>query len=148
MNFFPLCTAMVCPTISGVIVDLRDQVLWIFFSFRAFIPRIAFSKWLSMNGPFFSERMLLGLPLHDELIRSFVIARFVAQRRHAPWSHGVITFHAALAPSMRVIDRIHYHTAHCRTNSHVAGAACFSDRDVFVIQVADLTDSRHTIDIH
>ena len=33
MNFFPLCTAMVCPTISGITVDRRDQVLMTFFSF-------------------------------------------------------------------------------------------------------------------
>src|SRR5712691_7080309 len=34
MNFFPLCTAMVCPTNSGIIVERRDQVRSTFFSFR------------------------------------------------------------------------------------------------------------------
>ena len=33
MNFFPLCTAIVWPTISGITVDRRDQVLMTFFSF-------------------------------------------------------------------------------------------------------------------
>ena len=32
MNFFPLCTASVCPTISGTTVERRDQVLMTFFS--------------------------------------------------------------------------------------------------------------------
>jgi len=32
MKFFPLCTAMVIPTNSGVIIDERDQVLIIFLS--------------------------------------------------------------------------------------------------------------------
>jgi len=38
MNFFPLCTAIVCPTISGTTVERRDQVRITFFSLRAFIP--------------------------------------------------------------------------------------------------------------
>ena len=32
MNFLPLCTASVCPTISGITVERRDQVLMTFFS--------------------------------------------------------------------------------------------------------------------
>ena len=35
MNFRPLCTASVCPTISGITVERRDQVLMTFFSFAA-----------------------------------------------------------------------------------------------------------------
>ena len=35
MNFFPLCTASVCPTISGITVERRDQVLMTFLSFAA-----------------------------------------------------------------------------------------------------------------
>src|SRR6267143_987315 len=38
MNFLPLCTAMVCPTISGLTVERRDQVRNTFFSLREFIP--------------------------------------------------------------------------------------------------------------
>ena len=37
INFFPLCTAIVCPTISGMMVERRDQVRRTFFSFREFI---------------------------------------------------------------------------------------------------------------
>jgi hypothetical protein len=40
MNFLPLCTAMVCPTISGMIVERRDQVRITFFSLRWFIASI------------------------------------------------------------------------------------------------------------
>src|ERR1700730_527188 len=36
MNFLPLCTAMVCPTISGMMVERRDQVRNTFFSLREF----------------------------------------------------------------------------------------------------------------
>ena len=37
MNFLPLCTAIVWPTISGTTVDRRDQVLMTFFSLSRFI---------------------------------------------------------------------------------------------------------------
>src|SRR5262245_47488001 len=58
MNFLPLCTASVCPTISGIIVDRRDHVLWTLFSFAAFIFSIIFKRCLSMNGPFLTERAI------------------------------------------------------------------------------------------
>ncbi len=58
MNFLPLCTAIVCPTISGMIVERRDQVRTTFFSLRAFMPSIFTSRCASMNGPFFVERAI------------------------------------------------------------------------------------------
>src|SRR5215470_1014472 len=58
MNFFPLCTASVWPTISGVIIERRDQVLWTFFSFAAFIRSMTFKRCASMNGPFLTERAI------------------------------------------------------------------------------------------
>src|SRR5580700_4179156 len=60
MNFRPLCTAMVWPIMSGRIVDRRDQVLTTFFSFRAFIPSTFSRRWMSMNGPFLSERAIVS----------------------------------------------------------------------------------------
>src|SRR6185369_3667769 len=61
MNFFPLCTANVCPTISGMIVERRDQVRTTFFSLRAFIPSTLARMCASMNGPFFVERAMFLL---------------------------------------------------------------------------------------
>src|ERR1700693_3794105 len=37
-KFIPLCTAIVCPTISGTTVERRDHVRSTFFSLRAFMP--------------------------------------------------------------------------------------------------------------
>src|SRR5437763_8555090 len=65
MNFFPLCTAMVCPIISGTIVERRDQVLITFFSLRVFSPSTFTRRWPSTNGPFFSERAIDYLFLHS-----------------------------------------------------------------------------------
>src|SRR5256885_9616067 len=58
MNFFPLCTAMVCPIMSGTTVDRRDHVFTTFFSLRVFSASTFSRKCPSTNGPFLSERAI------------------------------------------------------------------------------------------
>src|SRR5436190_23685691 len=99
MNFLPLCTASVWLTISGTMVDRRDHVLMTFLSAPRFITSTFSSRWVSMNGPFFSERPIIGSrlsavgpdlflsPLHDEFVRRLAVARLVALRRQPPWRH-------------------------------------------------------------
>src|SRR5438874_9804962 len=53
INFFPLCTATVCPTISGMTVERRDQVRRNFFSLRELIFSMRVARYPSMNGPLF-----------------------------------------------------------------------------------------------
>src|SRR6266850_3305236 len=101
-----------------------------------------------MNGPFFCERMLLGLPLHNELVGSFVVSGFVPQCRLTPGSHRMIPLHTAFASAVRMIDRIHYHATHGWANSHVARASGLSNRNVFMVQVAHLTDRRYAVDVY
>src|SRR5580704_11928136 len=97
MNFFPLCTAMVCPIISGTIVERRDQVFTTFFSFRVFSPSTFSRRWPSTNGPFFSERAIDSLFLHsaqaaprraphllESSYRSRNAMRLRAKRAHKP----------------------------------------------------------------
>src|SRR5262249_48872737 len=55
----PSCTAIVCPTMSGMMVLRRDQVLMTFLSFAAFIASTFFSRWSSTNGPFFRLRDMI-----------------------------------------------------------------------------------------
>src|SRR3974377_1807861 len=64
INFFPLCTAIVCPIISGTIVERRDHVLTTFFSLREFSNSTLSRRWPSTNGPFFVERAIACLFLH------------------------------------------------------------------------------------
>src|SRR5689334_8314357 len=120
MNFFPLCTAIVCPTISGTTVERRDQVLMTFFSLTRFIPSIFSRSGVSMNGPFFSDllirRSLLLPALHDEAVRVLAVPRLVALGRLAPRRHRMTAARGlALAAAERVIDRVHRHAAHVRT---------------------------------
>src|ERR1700739_3502382 len=55
---------MVCPIMSGTIVERRDHVFTTFFSFRAFSPSTFSRRWPSTNGPFFVERAIAYLFLH------------------------------------------------------------------------------------
>src|SRR5579871_5129604 len=60
----PSCTAMVCPTMSGMIVERRDHVLITRFSPLALSTSTFLSRWSSTNGPFFRLRGIpSGLPL-------------------------------------------------------------------------------------
>src|SRR5215467_3241067 len=59
LNYLPLCTARVCPTISGITVERRGQVRTTFFLLRAFMSSIFTWRCLSMNGPFFVERAIV-----------------------------------------------------------------------------------------
>ena len=51
----PSWTAIVCPTISGNTVEVRDQVLIICFWFASFIVVIRLIRRSSTNGPFFVD---------------------------------------------------------------------------------------------
>src|SRR4030042_2066250 len=58
INFFPLWTANVNPTISGIVVDRLDQVLITFPSFVLRASSTFFIKWESTKGPFLIERAI------------------------------------------------------------------------------------------
>jgi hypothetical protein len=60
--FRPSCTAIVWPTISGKIVELRDHVRIMFFEPDWFIDSMRPSRRSSTNGPFFAERLISGDP--------------------------------------------------------------------------------------
>src|SRR5207248_5368102 len=53
----PSWTAIVCPTISGKIVEDRDQVRTMRFSFVEFIASMRLISRSSTNGPFFELRL-------------------------------------------------------------------------------------------
>src|SRR5262245_46602116 len=54
----PSCTAIVCPSMSGMIVERRDQVLMTVFLPDSLSASTFLSRWSSTNGPFFK---LLGI---------------------------------------------------------------------------------------
>src|SRR5579884_1061591 len=93
-----------------------------------------------------SSQLLLSSAVDDEIVSPLVVASLVAARRLAPRRHRV-TPAAGLAftTAVRMIDRVHRDTAVHRAASQPARAAGFADRNIFVIQVADLTDGGHAV---
>src|SRR5438552_225213 len=84
----PLWTAIVRPTKSGVIVLARAQVLMMV---RSSLPSAAtfLASLKSMNGPFFSERLmtlllvLIAYQLHTQhLLACLLIMHLCVQERH------------------------------------------------------------------
>src|SRR3954462_3167115 len=58
----PSWTAIVCPTISGKIVEARDQVRTMFLLPDSFIASIRLISRSSTNGPFFDDLLTSGDP--------------------------------------------------------------------------------------
>src|ERR1700683_4261050 len=58
----------------------------------------------------------------------------------------MIALDATLTASVRVVDRVHGHTANRGPLTMPASAACLAIGDVLVIEIADLADSGHAID--
>src|SRR3989442_11329730 len=148
MNFFPLCTASVCPTISGTTVDRRDHVLMTFFSAPRFITSIFSSSEVSTKGPFLMERLMISLapcgcsplflsPLDDELIGPLAVARLVPLGRQPPRRHRMASARGlAFTAAERVIHRVHRDAAHVRPLAEPAAASRLADRHVLVIEIA------------
>src|SRR5664280_3028359 len=89
MNFLPLWTASVWPTMSGRIVERRDHVFRTRFSPVAFIAVIFSRSGVSTNGPFFVERDMCFLEsllaaLDDHAVGPLVVARLHAFGLPAP----------------------------------------------------------------
>src|SRR5258708_10373502 len=109
MNFFPLRTAIVCPIMSGTIVERRDHVLITFFSLRVFSPSTLMRKWPSTNGPFFSERAIDSLFLHSPQAAP-LCSPHLLESPH--WPANAVRLRAERAnkpPALRIRNPLHDH---------------------------------------
>src|ERR1700733_13695945 len=87
---------------------------------------------------------LLAAPLHDEDIRPLVVAGLVSAGRLAPGGNRVTAARGlAFTTAVRVIDRVHGHTAVGGTNALPTIASRLADSYVFVVGVAHLAYGRH-----
>src|SRR5580765_6559255 len=112
MNLRPLWTANVCPIMSGMIVERRDQVFVTLRSPDVFIASTFLRRCWSMKGPFLTERAMcsprLLLPPHDdEAVGPLVVPGLVALGRHPPGRLRMVAFGSALTAAMRMVDRVH-----------------------------------------
>src|SRR6266404_3472876 len=92
----PLCTAMVKPTISGMTMERRDQVLIGRRSFFWLAVCTFLARCKSTNGPFFSERGTDNSPvlqsfvlatLNDHAVSTLVVTRLLTLGLQAPRAH-------------------------------------------------------------
>src|SRR4029077_21161001 len=125
-----------------------------------------------MNGPFLTERAMNQLPFRNRtylpyrtyssqhllgstifqnhLLRSFVAALFIATRRLTPGRYRIAPAGSlALSATMRVIYRVHRYTTLVRAQAFPARASGFSQGNVFMLNIADLShrctaNERHT----
>src|SRR4030066_377953 len=155
MCCLPLCTAIVRPTNSGSTVERRDQVFTGRLSLVARTASIFLSKWASTNGPFLMERAMFTYPLNfkatanDHAAGALVATCAEALGRHTPWADRMTTSSClALTTTVRVIDRVHDHTANGRTNTAPAHRASLADGTQTVLGVTNLAQCRLAIDMH
>src|SRR5438093_10764276 len=142
----PSCTAMVCPTISGTMVERRDHVLITRLSPRRFISTTLFIRWSSTNGPFFTERGISLAPslpstAHDEAVGCLGLAgpAFLL----APRAGGdSATTGLAFAPSEGVVHRVHGDAAHGGPLVQPAVATRLPQGYELVFRVPHLADRR------
>src|SRR4051812_46183804 len=81
---------------------------------------------------------------NDQLVGFLVLrAGALAERRHAPRSDRVTAaLRLAFTTAVRVVDRVHRRAADARALAEPAVAAGLADRDVAVLDVADLAHRR------
>src|SRR4051794_37582262 len=136
---------MVWPTMSGKIVERRDQVRTTFLSLDWFMTVIFDCRCSSMNGPFFAERAivscskilllqvailpkLLAAAADDEYVGPLAVACLVSTGRLTPGGDRMTAARGlALAAAVRVVDRVHRDTSVRRTDALPAVAACLAD---------------------
>src|SRR6266536_318159 len=147
----PLWMAMLRPTISGVTVLARAQVL---ITVRSSAPKAAtfFASLKSTNGPFFNERLIL-LPLclvtasYDHLVGIFATACFVANCWLAPRCLWIAAWTClAFTTAHWVVGGVHRLTMNRGAPAETATATSRAKFDVLMLFVADNTKCRHTFD--
>ena len=89
--------------------------------------------------------LLLGVTiLHDELVRGLLLVASLLTLRVAPGAEKVLTTTTGLGTTftttVRMVDRVHTHTADGRAGALPTGAASLGADDIHVLDIADLAD--------
>src|SRR5215218_1097428 len=137
---------------SGRIMERRDQVLIGFLSLVVTALSALATRWWSTNGPFLSERVicypLLLATRHDHDLRALVVAGPVNLGQIAPRVDRMTAFAGlAFTAAVRVVHRVHHHTANGRADSHVALDAGLAQLAQAVLFVGDFADGGAALDV-
>src|SRR4051794_12138098 len=148
----PSCTAIVWPSMSGTIIERRDQVLMTVLVPASFWTSTFFWRWSSMKGPFFRLRgifpgllsaLLASTAASDDHLVALLVGATGAAFGLSPRADRVAsTGGLALATTVRVVDRVHGHTADGGALALPAHAPGLAPVDVALLGVAHLADRR------
>src|SRR6476646_284053 len=134
---------------SGTIIERRDQVLMTVLVPFSFWASTFLLRWSSTKGPFFRLRgmcqgslaLLAGTTATDDELVAVLVGTSGAALGLPPRADRVATTAGlALTTTVRVVDRVHGHTADGRALALPAHAAGLAPVDVRLLGVADLTD--------
>src|SRR4051794_36143366 len=150
---------MVWPNMSGMIVDRRDQVLITVFLLASLSVSTFLSRWSSTNGPFFKLRgichslLLLALlagaaPADDHPVARLAPMAGAALRLALRIDRVATTGGLTLTATVRVVDRVHGHTADGRALALPPHPAGLAPVDVGLLGVAHLADRRPAAHVH
>src|SRR6202023_1032188 len=93
--------------------------------------------------------MLAFRPADDnQIVRRLLLARLVSLGRRAPRRLGMVSFRLALATAMRMVNRVHRDSTHMTALAEPSRAPGLADRNIFMVEIADLADSRAAIRLH
>ena len=170
----PSCTAMVRPSMSGMIVDARAHVLITACPLLACIRSTLRASLGCTYGPFLVDLdMLITLRIlsvwHTQSHRRSAFSRMltatasssndkfaavllfvtgsVSKSRLAPrrLRAGHSDWGAPLAAAVRMVSGRHYNSAHLRPATLITPLSRFSKLDILMVEVAYLTKGRHAL---
>src|SRR5580692_4568506 len=84
----------------------------------------------------------------DQTVRRLFLARLVSLRGLTPWRLGMISFRLALTTAMRMVNRVHRDSTHVTALAEPSRAPGLADRNIFMVEIADLADSGAAIRLH
>src|SRR6202046_2377588 len=87
-------------------------------------------------------------PADDEIVRRLFLARLVSLGGLAPRRLGMVSFRLAPATAVRRVNGIHRNSAHMTALAEPSRAPGLANRNIFVVEIADLADSRAAIRLH
>src|SRR6266545_4209177 len=140
---------MVWPTISGKMVESRDQVRSNSRRLPEFIATTRFMSLAFTNGPFFRLRLILRALPHNELVGGLAVAGLLAHGHLAPLRLRLTTDRRlTLTTAVRMVARVHGRAAHGRAEAHLSRPTGLANADRGMLGIADLAQRRHALDVH
>src|ERR1700722_4321965 len=84
----------------------------------------------------------------DQIVRRLFLARLVSLGGLAPRRLGMVSFRLALATAMWMVNRVHRNSTHVTALAEPSRAPGLADRNIFMVEIADLADSGAAIRLH